>query len=96
MTITKFWGYLKFQLGHRKFYLNSPQGYSRKIINAQTDHQPLVLCPPRSGAGGPRHHPQGHQRPAAQPPSPRQPVPHMWRSAVLRHHTRPAVVSVQR
>jgi len=25
----------KFQLGYRKIYLNSPKGYSRKIINAQ-------------------------------------------------------------
>jgi len=26
----------KLQSGYRKFYLNSPKGYSRKIINAQT------------------------------------------------------------
>jgi len=27
----------KFQSGYRKLYLNSPKGYSRKIINAHTD-----------------------------------------------------------
>jgi len=32
----KIFGLFKFQSGYRKFYLNSPKGYSRKIINAQT------------------------------------------------------------
>ena len=32
----KNFGLFKFQSGYRKFYLNSPKGYSRKIINAQT------------------------------------------------------------
>jgi len=31
-------GLFKFQSGNRKLYLNSPKGYSRKIINAQTDY----------------------------------------------------------
>ena len=30
-------GLFKFQSSYRKFYLNSPKGYSRKIINAQTE-----------------------------------------------------------
>jgi len=30
-------GLLKFQSGYRKIYLNSPKGYNRKIINAQTE-----------------------------------------------------------
>ena len=29
-------GLFKFRSGYRKLYLNSPEGYSRKIINAQT------------------------------------------------------------
>jgi len=33
----QFFGLLKFQSGYRKFYLNSPTGYGRKIINSQTD-----------------------------------------------------------
>jgi len=33
------WGLFEFQLGYRKFNLNSPKGYSRKIINAQTESQ---------------------------------------------------------
>jgi len=32
-------GLFKFQLGHRKFYLNSPKGYNRNIINAHTGLQ---------------------------------------------------------
>jgi len=31
-------GLFIFQSGYRKFYLNSTKGYSRKIINAQTDY----------------------------------------------------------
>ena len=34
----QFFGVLKFQLGYRKLYLNSPKGYGRKIINSQTDY----------------------------------------------------------
>jgi len=30
-------GLFKFQSGYRKLYLNSPKGYSRKIINVQTE-----------------------------------------------------------
>ena len=30
-------GLLQFQSGYGQFYLNSPKGYSRKIINAQTE-----------------------------------------------------------
>jgi len=33
----QFFGQFKFQSGYRKLYLNSPKGYSRKIINAQTE-----------------------------------------------------------
>ena len=33
----KNFGLFKFQSGNRKFHLNSPKGYSRKIISAQTD-----------------------------------------------------------
>jgi len=32
----KKFGLLQFDSGYVKFYLNSPKGYSRKIINAQT------------------------------------------------------------
>ena len=32
----KIFGLFKFQSGYRKFYLNSPNGYSGKIINMQT------------------------------------------------------------
>ena len=32
----KKFGLLKFHLGYGKFYFNSPKGYNRKIINAQT------------------------------------------------------------
>ena len=32
----KKFGLLKFHLGYGKNYFNSPKGYSRKIINAQT------------------------------------------------------------
>ena len=32
----KKFGLLQFHLGYGKFYLNSPKGYSRKKINAQT------------------------------------------------------------
>jgi len=36
MTSTKFVGLFKFLSGYRKFHLNSPKGYSWKIISAQT------------------------------------------------------------
>ena len=32
----KTFGLLKFHSGYENFYLNSPKGYSLKIINAQT------------------------------------------------------------
>jgi len=32
----KMFGLLQFHLGYEYFYLNSPKGYSWKIINAQT------------------------------------------------------------
>ena len=32
-------GLFKFHSGYGKFYLRSPKGYNRKIINAQTDKQ---------------------------------------------------------
>jgi len=32
----KSFGLFTFQSGYRKLHLNSPKGYSRKIINAQT------------------------------------------------------------
>jgi len=35
-------GIFKFQSGYRKLYLNSPKGYSRKIINAQTAPKPKI------------------------------------------------------
>jgi len=35
----KMFGLFKFLSGYRKLYLNSPKGYSRKIINAQTKLQ---------------------------------------------------------
>jgi len=34
-------GLFEFQSGYRKFYLNSPKGYSRKIINVQTDKKQI-------------------------------------------------------
>jgi len=40
-------GLFKFQSGYRKIYLNSPKGYSRKIINMQTACMPPtinILC----------------------------------------------------
>ena len=42
---TKF-GLLKFHSGYGKVNLNSPKGYSRKIINAQTDAdvQSMYTC----------------------------------------------------
>jgi len=33
----KKFGLLKFHSGYGNFYFNSPKGYSRKIINAQTE-----------------------------------------------------------
>ena len=46
----KMFGLFKCQSGYRKLYLNSPKGYSRKIINAQTGSDKLLervfnLCP---------------------------------------------------
>jgi len=38
----KKFGLLQFYSGYGKFYLKSPKGYSRKIINAQTAHTPSV------------------------------------------------------
>ena len=35
---SKKFGLLKLYSGYWKFYLNSPKGFSRKIINAQTDY----------------------------------------------------------
>jgi len=40
----KMFGLFKFQSGYRKFYLNSPKGYSRKIIYAQTEQYTVQLC----------------------------------------------------
>ena len=37
----KTFGLFKFQSGYRKLYLNSPKGYSRKLINAQIDENIL-------------------------------------------------------
>ena len=34
----KYFELIKFQSGYRKFYLNSPKGFSRKIINVQTEN----------------------------------------------------------
>ena len=42
MTTTKKLGLFKFNSGYKKLYLNSPKGYRRKIINAQTDYD--VTC----------------------------------------------------
>jgi len=39
----KKFGLLKFNLGYGKFNLNSPKGYSLKIINAQTDINLLFI-----------------------------------------------------
>ena len=43
---TKKFGLLKFHSGYGKFYFNSPKGYSRKIINAQTvhNHERHIFC----------------------------------------------------
>jgi len=63
----KKFGLLKFHSGYGKFYLNSPMGYCRKIINAQTgsnkSKQPtnVVLdCPSRADqdVDGPHGGPQ--------------------------------------
>jgi len=35
-NLNKKFGLLKFHWGYGKFYFNSPKGYNRKIINAQT------------------------------------------------------------
>ena len=35
----KTFGLLKFYSGYGKFYFNSPKGYTRKIIHAQTDYE---------------------------------------------------------
>jgi len=51
-------GLLKFHSGYGKFYLNSPKGYTRKIINAQTAWDsksgPQVPHSDASTAGPPR------------------------------------------
>jgi len=39
----KMFGLLKFHLGYGKFNLNSPKGYSLKIINAQTASNNKVM-----------------------------------------------------
>jgi len=39
----KKFGLLKFHSGYGKFYFNSPKGYTRKIINAQTDAQKVFI-----------------------------------------------------
>ena len=39
----KKFGLIQFHSGYGKFYLNSPKGYSRKIINAQTDVSKLFV-----------------------------------------------------
>ena len=36
-------GIFKFLSGYRKLYLNSPKGYSRKIINVQTVLESLLV-----------------------------------------------------
>ena len=40
----KKFGLLQFSSGYGKFYLNSPKGYSRKIINPQTGNYKLRVC----------------------------------------------------
>jgi len=45
----KKFGLFKFKSGYRKFNLNSPKGYCRKIINKQTGWFKFVL----GGRGGP-------------------------------------------
>ena len=54
MTTTKSLGYYNFIWAMDFFYLNSPKGYTRKIINAQTDNRytptlyarsPLMVSP---------------------------------------------------
>jgi len=44
MTTTKNVGYLNFSRAVEKLYLNSPKGYSRKIINSQTDIIYACMC----------------------------------------------------
>jgi len=39
----KKFGLLKFHSGYGKFNLNSPKGYSLKIINAQTGNNAVML-----------------------------------------------------
>jgi len=39
----KNFGLFKFQPGYRKLYLNSPEGYSRTIINAQTELKATIF-----------------------------------------------------
>jgi len=38
----KKFGLLKVHSGYGKFNLNSPKGYSLKIINTQTDYKPKI------------------------------------------------------
>ena len=40
----KKFGVLQIHSGYEQFYLNSPKGYSRKIINAQTGLLTLANC----------------------------------------------------
>jgi len=41
----QFFGLFKFHSGYVKFYLNSPKGYNRKIINAQTAINKHIVGP---------------------------------------------------
>jgi len=41
----KKFGLLKFHSGYGKFNLNSPKGYSLKIINVQTAYSPFINAP---------------------------------------------------
>ena len=43
MTTTKSFGYYNFIRAMEIFIFNSPKGYSRKIINAQTDPSSLEI-----------------------------------------------------
>jgi len=48
----KKFGLLKFNSGYGKMYFNSPKGYSRKIINAQTAENLPKIAPPPKNTGG--------------------------------------------
>ena len=45
----KKFGLLKFHSGYEKFNLNSPNGYSLKIINTQTDKYTCIVCSLKKG-----------------------------------------------